>query len=83
MKIARLILNFLIMAVMIGLVFLDSIKTVDDIKNAAANLKTPELVYQTVSYSFISAQGTCYINIISALMVGILFVALECNIFFI
>lgn len=79
MKITRLLINYLIMSAMICLVFFSSISSTDDIISAG-DISPAESIYQAVSSKFIQAQSSCYINIMSALMVGIMFVALECRI---
>lgn len=78
MKITRLVINYLIMAAMICMIFLNSISSTSDIDTAGRNVP-PLLEKQTVISKFIQAQSSCYINVISTITIGILFVGLGCN----
>ena len=78
MKITRLVINYLIMAAMICMIFLNSVSSTADI-DAAGRSVIPRLEQQTVISKFIQAQSSCYINVISIIMIGILFVALGCT----
>lgn len=75
MKITRLIINYIIMAGMICLVFFNSVSTTAEIEAVAAS-SPPSLVLQNIIQRFIQSQSSCYINVMSAIMVSILFVAL-------
>lgn len=63
---------------MICMIFQNSISSTSDI-DAAGRSVLPKMEEQTVISKFIQAQSSSYINIISTITIGILFVGLGRN----
>jgi hypothetical protein len=78
MKFFGMIGNTLIMLIIVGVFFLDSVPSPQDIAVACAASTSSLDFYKVVSIQFMRAQGTSFVNCTSNIMCGIFSVALSC-----
>jgi hypothetical protein len=79
MKFFGMIGNALIMFIILGIFFLDSIPSIDDIASVASSSTSIAGFQKAMSLEFIKAQGTSFVNCTSNIMCGIFSVALSCT----
>jgi hypothetical protein len=77
MKFYGMIGNALIMVIIVGVFFLNTIPSIDDMNDAAASSDASNF-YLNLGIQFIKTQGSSFVNITSVIMVGIFSVALSC-----
>lgn len=70
-------MNAIVGIVIVGLIFINSIPSIEDLNELAANSQN----VQPLRLKFIEIQGVSFINIVSCLMTGLFSVSLSCNTF--
>lgn len=79
MKFFGMIGNALIMFVILGVFFIDSIPSIEDIASIASSTTSTVAFQKAMNLEFIKAQGTSFVNCTSNIMCGIFSVALSCT----
>jgi len=77
MKFYGMIGNALILVIILGLFFINSIMSIEEITTLAGASTSIENFFLNMNMSFIQAQGTSFVNCTSNIMVGIFSVALS------
>jgi hypothetical protein len=80
MKFFGMIGNVLIMLIIVGVFFINSVPSIEDIAAAGTGSQSSIDFLKTISVEFIRAQGASFVNCTSNIMRGIFSVALSCNI---
>jgi hypothetical protein len=71
--------NALIMLIIIGIFFINSVPSIEDIAAAGVGSQSSVDFLKIISVEFIRAQGASFVNCTSNIMCGIFSVALSCT----